>query len=119
MLLTNIKLGVSSGLSLVFLEVGRYVDDANLLNEHILLPLLTLFAVISFSVAIKSYKRLKLLKKVETRNKYFRAIESGNISNLRRLIISNPIEASNYISIVTREDLPEWTERTAQRKIFA
>lgn len=56
MLLTNIKFGVSSGLPLAFWELGRYADDANVLGEHILVPLLTILTAMSFSLALKSYK---------------------------------------------------------------
>ena len=98
MLLSNFKLGISSGLIFTWLNLGEYLYNINFVDDIILFPVTGCLMTASWYLAYRSYRQLKAIKRGKTHEKYLKAARSGDISRLRRFVLSNPVEAAKHIS---------------------
>ena len=97
----SMKLALSSGSTFAWLKVGEYFHNYEVFSDMYIFLLTTILFLLSLLMTFKFYKDIKKLKSEIAREKYFHAAQSGDISKLRRLIISNPVEASHYVKIKT------------------
>ena len=102
MILANLKFGISSGLTFTWLNLGEYLYNNNSFDDIVIFFAIGCLMLLSLYMAYRSYRQLESIKRAETHEKYLKAAQSGDISKLRRLIISNPVEAASHIVIVTK-----------------
>lgn len=103
MLWLNLKLGFFSGSFFLWIRIGEYLYKGEKINNAILFIALSVLLILSLCMSYYTFIQIKKMTERDTRLKYISAaysvIRNGNISKLRRLAMSNPIEASRYIKI--------------------
>jgi hypothetical protein len=100
-----LKMSLFTGTTFTWVGLVKYIYAKNLFEAHtpVVMGVILFLNAIFLFFAYSSYSKVKKIKSSVALKKYLAAAKSNNPSRLRRLILGNPMEASQYIRVLDNQ----------------